>query len=318
MRAVRTYFLVAILAVLSSGLKGQGREPLEGRNPDHSNFLCAKSGARIVAVSSPSPPPFRADNLINDSLGGDAFWRIANKAKFPHWVVIELPKKQMITTMRVATHSLSEKQFKGITASVLKVEFSTESAHTGYKQVAREFLMKNKEDHTFNVSADSARWIRLTIENNFDHPHFTEIGRVYAYNDFALNQYEMAFANEGKLEVHEIKFEEDSYQITQESIPLIETVASVIKNHPDWEVVVEGHTDSVGEGRYNQQLSEKRAQAVLEMLVDLGVEPDRLAAQGFGEALPLVEEELSEKDRAENRRVTFRVKNHSLFSQEEE
>ncbi len=304
---------VGLWCFLSVVVNAQSAHSNGGFSPDHSNFLCRKSGAKVVKVSSPSPPQFNAENIIADSLGAEGLWRVANKAKFPHWVVLELPKKQMITTMRVSTNALNEAEFEGITASVVKVEFSTVSPETGFVQVAREFLMKNKSDQIFNVAADSAKWIRLSIETNFDHPHFTELGRVYAYNDFALNQYEMAFSNEGKLDVHEIKFTENSFEITQESIPIIETVASVIRHHQEWEVMIEGHTDSDGDEEYNRELSQKRAEAVKELLFKLGIDEKLLQAVGKGESSPLVEE-TTDADKAQNRRVTFRVKNYNVSS----
>ena len=66
---------------------------------------------------------------------------------------------------------------------------------------------------------------------------------------------------------------------------------------------LEGHTDSIGTELYNLDLSERRANAVRDMLIeDFGIEPGRVTAQGFGEQLPVADNE-TEEGREANRRV---------------
>jgi outer membrane protein OmpA-like peptidoglycan-associated protein len=274
------------------------------------NFFSKKSGAKIVASSSVSPAKYASENIINDALGIGTFWRIANKignkSQFPHWVVIELPQKTLITTLRICTHALSESEMKGVSARTLMVEFSNKNPKEGYERKIREFLYRGNVTQVFNIEADSVKWVRFTIENNWDHPNFTELGRVFGYNDIALNEYKNTLLSEGKLEVHDIQFDENSFSIKNESIPVIENVAGVILENPAWKIMVEGHTDSTGEDSDNQVLSEKRAASVMEKLVSIGVPQERLAFAGFGETKPLYLES-DELLKARNRRVTFRV-----------
>ena len=67
-----------------------------------------------------------------------------------------------------------------------------------------------------------------------------------------------------------------------------------------------GHTDSTGPEAYNQKLSERRAMAVQEYLVEKGVRASRLSAKGYGEAMPVASND-SKEGRAENRRVELIV-----------
>jgi outer membrane protein OmpA-like peptidoglycan-associated protein len=73
--------------------------------------------------------------------------------------------------------------------------------------------------------------------------------------------------------------------------------------HPRAEVIVEGHTDAVGSPDYNLLLSERRAQAVAEMLMGAGVPADQLVVRGFGETVPLE----GSSEARQHRRVSFRV-----------
>jgi OOP family OmpA-OmpF porin len=79
-------------------------------------------------------------------------------------------------------------------------------------------------------------------------------------------------------------------------------VVVVLKKNPLLNIVVEGHTDSLGSAEYNQRLSEKRAMAVKEYFVMKGIESHRMNAMGYGESRPVASNE-TEAGRAKNRRV---------------
>jgi outer membrane protein OmpA-like peptidoglycan-associated protein len=79
-------------------------------------------------------------------------------------------------------------------------------------------------------------------------------------------------------------------------------VVDLLQTEPDKKIRVEGHTDSLGDAEANLQLSEQRAQAVLEALVSMGVSSERISALGMGEDFPIASNE-DEEGRARNRRV---------------
>jgi outer membrane protein OmpA-like peptidoglycan-associated protein len=87
----------------------------------------------------------------------------------------------------------------------------------------------------------------------------------------------------------------------------IQSLANFMKQYPQTTTVVEGHTDSVGTDAYNQKLSERRANAVREVLVNqYGVGGTRVNAVGYGESRP-VADNATEEGRAINRRVEAEV-----------
>jgi outer membrane protein OmpA-like peptidoglycan-associated protein len=97
-------------------------------------------------------------------------------------------------------------------------------------------------------------------------------------------------------------FDFDKSTIRKEDMADLDKAVAFVKKYPDAKVDVEGHTDSRGTDKYNQKLSERRANAVKKYLVDKGEKSDRITAVGKGEAEPIADNK-TDKGRFENRRV---------------
>ena len=105
----------------------------------------------------------------------------------------------------------------------------------------------------------------------------------------------------------DVKFDFDKSKVKEESYSDIQNLADFMNQYPQTTTTVEGHTDSVGTDSYNQKLSERRATAVREVLVNqYGVGADRVDSVGYGETRP-VADNATEAGRAVNRRVEAAV-----------
>lgn len=105
-----------------------------------------------------------------------------------------------------------------------------------------------------------------------------------------------------------VQFANDSNVITPAYHDEINKVAQFMKKYPDTNVVIEGHTDSRGSQDYNQKLSQKRANAVMNYLTDkLSIKKSRVSAEGKGESSPIASNDTAE-GRAANRRVQAEIK----------
>lgn len=105
----------------------------------------------------------------------------------------------------------------------------------------------------------------------------------------------------------EVLFDFDKANVKDGSYSDIENLAAFMQQYPQVSTTVEGHTDSVGPDAYNQKLSERRANAVRQVLVDqYGVDASRVNAIGYGEARPIADN-ASKEGRALNRRVEAAV-----------
>lgn len=112
-----------------------------------------------------------------------------------------------------------------------------------------------------------------------------------------------ALVENGRVATQGIYFDTGSDRIRPESTPTLVEIAEMMKGHPDLSLLIEGHTDNVGNAASNQTLSERRAAAVKQSLVDMwSVDPNRLTTAGFGATKPAAPNTTPE-GRQQNRRV---------------
>ena len=97
-------------------------------------------------------------------------------------------------------------------------------------------------------------------------------------------------------------FDFDSSEIRPDAIPILDKAVAWLNEFPTVKGTIEGHTDNRGTDEYNQGLSERRAKAVYDYLVDKGINRFRLSWKGFGESRPVATNETDE-GRQLNRRI---------------
>ena len=103
-----------------------------------------------------------------------------------------------------------------------------------------------------------------------------------------------------------VTFSTDQDQVIPPFYPTLDSVALVLRKFDRTLIDVDGHTDSVGNAGYNQDLSERRANSVANYLAERGVDPRRMSAMGYGLERPIASN-ASEIGRAQNRRVEIAI-----------
>jgi outer membrane protein OmpA-like peptidoglycan-associated protein len=117
---------------------------------------------------------------------------------------------------------------------------------------------------------------------------------------------ERALTERGSVDVYSIHFTFDKDSIRDESEPTLQEIADVLRRHPDWKVLINGHTDGIGAPQYNVDLSKRRAEAVKAALVGRHtIDGNRLTTWGLGEAYPKDTNDTLD-GRARNRRVELK------------
>ncbi|MDC8760056.1 OmpA family protein [Janthinobacterium fluminis] len=100
----------------------------------------------------------------------------------------------------------------------------------------------------------------------------------------------------------DVLFDSNQARLTPEGMLMARKLADVLAKHPQRTVLIEGFTDSIGGAAHNLALSQRRAEAVRNALLDMGISGDRIATRGYGEAYPV-----AGNDRAGDRKLNRRV-----------
>lgn len=106
--------------------------------------------------------------------------------------------------------------------------------------------------------------------------------------------------------LHGVNFETAKANLTTNAKTILDGVAEQLLKRPELTLEIGGHTDSVGKDAYNQNLSERRAQAVLDYLVSKGIDASHLTSVGYGEGHPIDTNDTDE-GREHNRRVELKI-----------
>lgn len=109
-----------------------------------------------------------------------------------------------------------------------------------------------------------------------------------------------------KITLNNITFETNSADLNSSSFEELDRVVNLMGDNPELKIEISAHTDDVGSDKYNLKLSDRRAQSVVDYLIENEIPITRLIAKGYGETQPLVNND-SDENRAKNRRVELKI-----------
>ncbi len=133
-----------------------------------------------------------------------------------------------------------------------------------------------------------------------------DLNDLKEYKEINQDLYLVPIETGATIVMNNIFFDFDRSSLKEGSKPELRRVAEFMKNNPGAEIEIAGHTDSLGPEYYNSALSNRRAKAVFDYLVEIGIGSDRLVSRGFGESKPIASND-NEEGQAQNRRVEFKI-----------
>ncbi len=139
----------------------------------------------------------------------------------------------------------------------------------------------------------------LFYSDNFDYTH----GK---FDPLKLDIYLRPLSSKQSITLKNIFFDTDKYELKDKSFLELDKLAEVLKLSPNIKVEIGGHTDNIGNIKYNQQLSLNRAKSVYDFLISKGVNPSQLSYKGYG-STQAIGDNKTEKGRKQNRRIELKV-----------
>ena len=180
-----------------------------------------------------------------------------------------------------------------------------------------EVLMERgitQSDGLFNVDFEPEKVYKVSLSKPGFYSNNIEVDtRDMKKSQTILQNVGLSEISSKSIVLSNILYDFDSSELTAESKSKIRKgILTTLNENPGLVVEISSHTDDKGEPAYNLNLSQKRAESVIEFLKQNGVSPDRLTARGFGETKPIAPNELEDgtdnpEGRAMNRRTEFTI-----------
>jgi outer membrane protein OmpA-like peptidoglycan-associated protein len=209
-------------------------------------------------------------------------------------------KETPLTLVTGVVNNKSGKPAKNVVITVTDNETEQVAGvyHTNSK--TGRFLFILTPDKNYNITYETEE--DLFYSENIEIPkksNFYEIHRAIALDPTLVGS---------KIALNNIFFDYDKASLRNVSNVELKNLVRLMKSHPSMKVEISGHTDNKGDDSYNQKLSEERAQAVVNRLVESGISADRLKAIGYGKTMPAAKNEKANgTDNPEGRQLNRRV-----------
>ncbi len=188
---------------------------------------------------------------------------------------------------------------------ISRVEF-----YENYKQAAEEQGGKKVYEDALYITLKIPRedggmtWCKVQPVPNLGQIYLNIIDEEVFKKSLTFGPAEIkaALDKDGRIILYDILFDTDKADIKQSSDKQLQHVVTLLKNYPELNLEIQGHTDSKGSDDHNMKLSQQRAETVNKYLALFGIDSKRLKAKGYGETKPVASND-TEEGRAKNRRV---------------
>jgi len=161
--------------------------------------------------------------------------------------------------------------------------------------------------YSYTVGEESHFLATYPIYNDVVSRGFSD-ARVKSYILADLTEEELKEINKEFEEFADAYFEFDNYKISSASYTILDKIVQIMNENPSLKLEIAAHTDNIGSFEYNMNLSQRRAQSIVNYLVVKEINPERLKGKGYGESRPVASNN-TEEGRKMNRRIEFIIIN---------
>lgn len=277
----------------SDGHPGMGRKDLffSKKQPDG-------TWGKPVNLGYPINTPFNEFSLVVGPDGKTAFFA-SNRIKGGENLDIfsfQLPEQSQATSIAWVIGTVKDAE----TGKPIKtnLDFHDLNSKASFQQITTDpegqFFAVMPTDKNFAVFVNQEGY--LPFSENYD------LAGIDHESNYELEITLQPIKAGTSFTLRNILFDTDSYQLKSSSEEELNRLVVFLSTNPNLKAEIQGHTDNQGSKSHNQKLSLNRAQAVLQYLVTHGISKNRLTAKGFGDTVPIAEND-TEKGRSLNRRT---------------
>ena len=172
------------------------------------------------------------------------------------------------------------------------------------KEVGIASSSPDKGEYKIVLPAGAAYGFRAEKDGYFPVSDNIDTKNITTYTEIQRDLYLVPIETGANILINNLFFDFAKATLRPESFPDLNRVNEFIKKSPTIEVEIQGHTDNVGNESNNQKLSENRAAAVKEYLIQHGADASRIKSKGYGKKKPITTND-TDDGRQKNRRVEF-------------
>ncbi len=210
-------------------------------------------------------------------------------------LAIYLEKSNTSVLKGIVKSEVNQKPIAGVQVTLENQQDKTKQTVITGEDGEYEFEVKPETENKLTVEKDNYATNSEVIKNIDNRQHIQE---MYGKGDI--------------IKLNNIYYNLDKYFIRADAARELEnTLLPILQKYPTMKVEIRSHTDSRASAAYNLELSQKRAKAVVDFLVESGIDPNRLVAKGYGENQPINEcidgVPCTEEQYQENRRTEFKI-----------
>lgn len=254
--------------------------------------------------------PLNMGPQVNDD-GDDLFFTMPAEGNFAYYTkedslgdmnIFRLPMPLFYEIDPVIT--ISGRVMDGETQAPLDALVTYETLEDG-KEVGRVNTDPTTGEYTITLPAGKEYQYIVKVDGYLPISENVDLTNQRESKSFTNDMIMVPVKSTAEISLNNVFFNFDSYQLLPKSKSELDRMVEVM-NENDITVNIIGHTDYIGTEAYNKELSERRAEAVVNYLVENGIKRNRLNYKGMGETEPAVPN-TSVENRAKNRRVNFKI-----------
>lgn len=243
--------------------------------------------------------------LSSNRTGNDALYFI-EKNKLPLTEDIEKevtkndPSKKLYVAIQVLDNQTNEKIVDQVTIDLNGIQLP------GNGNIS-DYWVSQIHPNTYRVFVQASGYYSEMVELTARYDDVITDETSHTYNlTIALRPIQ----RDKEIVLSNILYDFNESFICEDAVPALDSLYQLLVLNPSLRIELASHTDCIGNDRYNLELSQKRAQAVVDYLVQKGIAKNRLIPKGYGESQPRIDcvcDDCSEQERQQNRRTSFKV-----------
>lgn len=243
------------------------------------------------------------DSLLND-VADQKIRQPMDSVKFAKMITAGTPEgKKVRKKVSLAIKVVDAKTNEPIEAIInLKAISETKTAFEGVGMCNEKGIFQLKLGANSDIELTVSFPEYLPIHKTFDFISGDEKGKKKVHKKYKLTKLVVG----EYIQLKRIYFQEGEHKLLAQSYEQLNTLVTLMNNHPKMKIEIAGHTDNSGSSKYNHQLSQKRAEAVKKYLVKKDIKKSRIKPKGYGGEKPLVSG-TDAKSKQQNRRVEIKV-----------